>query len=270
MRGSACDCIGLPVLNAILLKCLKRRALLVGAGWLLLGHGAWVGADIRETKHNLATGNADPSVMDRARAERAVCVFCHTPSADESAQNADGGASIFLPKWQRSLEATFTFGLFDDIGRGGSDSTTNGAVGSVSMACLSCHDGIQAFAVTQGASSDHPFGVPYQGLVGGGAAASGYRDRLLTAQDAGTRISGPFDEPEYRPARSSMVNRRQIWWAPVTANTQQRSKSDLPLYPRRVIEGAGDYVQVPFVECTSCHDPHSTREVFLRTSNEGS
>jgi predicted CXXCH cytochrome family protein len=226
-------------------------------------------ADIRDTKHNLtgrAAGGAqgaDSAAMRRA--EREVCVFCHTPSLDEAGANRD---RVVTPQWQRSVEATFAFELWDDIGR--ADTGTGGAIGSVSMACLSCHDDVQAFGVAPGTGSDHPFGVPYRGIDRGGEKASDYRKRLLIAQEAPVQVGLNIrDEEEFRPARTGTINRRQIWWTSVT-DTGQRTKNDLPLYPRRIAEGAGNYAVVPFIECTSCHDPHSTREVFLRTSNEGS
>lgn len=232
----------------------------------LFGVVAPVWSDISETKHNLSGGS--PAQSGRGGQAREVCVFCHTPSVEDG-DAASGGANI--AQWQRSVEAAFTFELFDDIGRGGADSKTVGSVGSVSVACLSCHDGVQAFGVTPGTGSDHPFGVPYRGLLRGGEAASAYRDRVLVGQEAPTQIAGVIgDDSEFRPARSGVVNKRQVWWAAVTSNVAQRSKNDLPLYPRTVAQGEGDYEQIPFVECTSCHDPHSTREVFMRTSNESS
>lgn len=228
-------------------------------------------ADIRDTKHNLTNQSASPvsgdtaaNAADRRRAEREICVFCHTPSVDDL---PSGERRASLPKWQRSVEAAFTFELWDDIGRA---DTGGGAIGSVSVACLSCHDGVQAFGVNPGGNSDHPFGVPYRGVNRGGDRAAEYRNRLLRAQDAPNQIGLSIsEEEEFRPARSGLINRRQIWWAAVT-DSGQRTKNDLPLYPRRIQEVTGDYSVVPFVECTSCHDPHSTREVFLRTSNDGS
>lgn len=254
---------------------IRWRAVLVSLLLLCGAMPAW--PDIRDTKHNLS-GNAgalspDVSKDERKRLERQVCVFCHTPGQAELSELAEGQVTtpVPLPKWQRSVEPAFSFELFDDIGRLGGDLGGANPVGSVSMGCLSCHDSVQAFGVAPGSGSDHPFGVPYRGYGDrGGATAREFRDRLVSdsqvASQIGTKIS---DESEFRPVRSGVVNKREIWWAAMN-DTGQRTKNDLPLYPRRVNQDYGGYKNIPFVECTSCHDPHSSREVFLRTSNEES
>lgn len=234
--------------------------------------GTWspglVSADVRDTKHNL-TGNAvteksDSSTQRRSQSQE-VCVFCHTPGITELIGGVPSERRV--AKWQRSVEAAFTFELFDDIGKTGVEGAF--PVGSVSVACLSCHDSVQAFGVSPGASSDHPFGVPYRGLAqtASGAAAR-FADRGAVADTLLRPGSNPNDDNGFRPARSGVVNKREIWWA-ATVDSGRRTKNDLPLYPRRVDNGSG-YESVPFVECTSCHDPHSAREVFLRTSNDQS
>lgn len=237
----------------IFLLCLLLLGPLTERGW----------ADILDTKHNLTTQE------ERKRLSREVCVFCHTPGISEldSTEGREQTQSRPQAQWQSSIEATFSFELFDDIGRMGADGSGAQPVGSVSVACLSCHDAVQAFGVNQGAASDHPFGVPYRGLFRFAESASAFRNRIMASEgDQPARLAGYVrDESEFRPARSGVVNKRQIWWAAVT-DSGQRTKADLPLYPRRV-DGPGGYEQVPFVECTSCHDPHSTREVFLRTDN---
>lgn len=232
--------------------------------------------DIRDTKHNLskksavATDSGDSKPL-RDKEAREICVFCHTPNADEAPQDR---ARTIVPKWQKNVEMGWSFESFDDIGRMGVDQDGGGQkIGSVSVACLSCHDGTQAFSVTAGMTgdgNDHPYGVPYRGVVQGGESAKAHRDRLLVAQEAPVQ-TGMFirDDSQFRPARSGMINKRKIWWAS-TSEAQQRTKNDLPLYPRLIAERTGNYEMVPFIECTSCHDPHSTREVFLRKSNEGS
>lgn len=236
-------------------------------------------ADIRDTKHNLSGGApavGEQSKEMRDKQVREICVFCHAPNAKEDLDDrgvggARSSAEVVMPKWQKNVDMAYSFEMFDDIGRMGIDQEGGGVkVGSVSVACLSCHDGVQAFGVTPGAGSDHPFGVPYRGIMRGGEAASKYRDRILVAQEAPVQTGRYLDDnSEFRPARSGMINKRTIWWASLST-ASQRTKNDLPLYPRRVVEGAGNYEMVPFVECTSCHDPHSTRDEFLRTSNEGS
>lgn len=230
-------------------------------------------ADITVTKHNLTgrTFSADGTSDERRRASREVCVFCHTPGIVELAELAKSGGHTSDPKvaqWQSSLETSFTFELFDDIGRSG---TTEGAaaVGSVSMACLSCHDSVQAFGVTNN-QLDHPFGIPYRGGARpGGLTASQLRDAALRSGNAPARTGSYIrEDSEFRPVRSGVINKRQIWWAS-TIDSGQRAKTDLPLYPRKV-DGLDGAEEIPFVECTSCHDPHSTRTVFLRKSNEQS
>lgn len=258
----------ISVVESVLFRALSAMFF---AATTILCSGAY--ADIRDTKHNLSGGPkaaaGEKTKEMRDKEVREICVFCHAPNANEDGDGqAVGGV---MPKWQKNVEIAFSFEMFDDIGRMGVDQEGGGVkVGSVSVACLSCHDGVQAYGVTPGAGSDHPFGVPYRGLTRGGEAASKYRDRILAAQDAPVQ-AGRFldDNSEFRPARSGMINKRTIWWASLSP-ARQRTKNDLPLYPRRVAESAGNYELVPFVECTSCHDPHSTREVFLRTSNDGS
>lgn len=232
-------------------------------------------ADILDTKHNLTnetTSDRTATAEERRRLSREVCVFCHTPGAsdEEAAGRSDQVRSWPQAQWQSSVEATFSFELFDDIGRMGVDGAGAQPVGSVSVACLSCHDAVQALGVSHSNSSDHPFAVPYRGLYRYPDATAHHRQRIVAAQGDRPALLGGYmgDESEFRPARSGIVNKRQVWWAAV-GDSGQRTKSDLPLYPRQVA-GPEGYEQVPFVECTSCHDPHSTREVFLRTSNEQS
>lgn len=222
-------------------------------------------ADIRDTKHNLASAEAPGGGRRKAAAEE-VCVFCHTPTLAEQQRTTGVGASA-PPRWQGSAKIGHEYTLFDDIGRAGYEGVA--VVGSVSVACLSCHDEAQAFSIgTDGAAGnnrEHPFGVPYRGLDLSRSA----RERAKAAiEKAGWAVAAKrvLAEEDFRESRSGVVNKRLVWWASADANSVRRTKNDLPLYPRMLPDG--DEI-VPFIECTSCHDPHTTNALFLRLSNRG-
>jgi predicted CXXCH cytochrome family protein len=229
-------------------------------------------ADIRDTKHNLSGKALDQKARsamtreeDRRWLNREVCVFCHTPSvADEIALRGAHEAPSAPPGWQKSLDPEFAYDIFDDTGRLGGEGEE--PIGSVSVACLSCHDSTQAFGVTSSADN-HPFGVPYRG-VEQTATKSVLPSPVTNTPEAPARAAKFIaEDSQFRPVRSGVVNRRKIWWAS-NFDSGQRTKNDLPLYPRRTSTGGES--AIPFVECTSCHDPHTTATVFLRIVNNES
>lgn len=230
---------------------LRRRT-----GWcsafLILGGttGCW-GADIRATPHNLTRKGLLVDVEE-------VCVFCHTPQMPPAV--ADRGDVSAQPAWQPSLPLTHAFVMFDDIGR--LQFGDKPAVGSQSIACLSCHDANQAFLVMS-AESDHPFGIPYRGFTRG-------RERSpldeAASEDAPSHPAKYLKSlDEFRAPSRGVVDNRSVWWVSAGGMSTLRTRLDLPLYAR---PGAGG--EIPYVECSSCHDPHVPNKLFLRVSNDGS
>lgn len=224
-----------PVISLMLVAC------------TLLGSGN-AGAqriDMRNSKHNLARAQGDEPTDPRK-----ICVFCHTPTETGQADPAP-------PKWQASIPPDKIFIMFDDIGRLGKEG--NESVGSQSIACLSCHDSSQAFGIS-GGSLDHPFAVPYRG------AQTPEQRKLMREQlkRAGKLINPgqyvKFDEG-FRQASRSLIDDRPVWWVSKTGQAAQRGRLDVPLYVRIDSE---DQTEIPFVECASCHDPHSVMPLFLR------
>jgi len=172
------------------------------------------------------------------------------------------------------------------------------AVGSVSLACLSCHDGTQAMdnmfnapgsgagvgtgaaGVSQGYTwtgtgqttgkitgianleadlkNDHPIGIEY---CGGGITGTG------------TTVSGSCKDLDFKGAtdiKTKSVNSQQVFWIDRGTSTGVRDKEDIILYTRTFAGGAG-----PSVECASCHDPHvetkNTDNVnFMRVTTKNS
>ena len=64
-----------------------------------------------------------------------------------------------------------------------------------------------------------------------------------------------------------------VWWVDTeTTPNGTRQKTDMLLYTRSKDQGyVGQTDSEPFVECASCHDPHtSANPTFLRVSNAGS
>jgi predicted CXXCH cytochrome family protein len=126
--------------------------------------------NIASSRHNLGTtGSAatpnhtvqlfDDTVVGSATVAAGVvvgtnqiCVFCHTPHGFNTSMGEAGA-----PLWNKSIKAT-AYTTYNSTGNGGGTFTAGNrnafatatidgqilAVGSVSLACLSCHDGTQA------------------------------------------------------------------------------------------------------------------------------
>jgi predicted CXXCH cytochrome family protein len=206
-------------------------------------------ADISTTRH---------AFVKSAKRDRSdLCVFCHTP-------NVSGTPPDAAPVWQKSVGTALTFTIYDDIGRLGLGKSS---VGSQSVACLSCHDSNQAQAVTKGGASDHPFGVPYRGATkdrqpgNSTSQPAGVDDAMVAAKKL-------VNLEDFRDVTQGTIEDRTVWWvSPTGASGGRRTRSDLPLYTRNYTESGEN---LPFIECSSCHDPHSNNQKFLRVPNEGS
>lgn len=208
-------------------------------------------ADIRSTPHNLTRQGALVEADE-------VCVFCHTPQV--SADAAARSGVMAQPAWQPSLSAAHSFVMYDDIGR--LQFGDKPAVGSQSIACLSCHDANQAFSV-QAAETDHPFGIPYRGFSRGRERSS---DEMAAIGNAPSRAGKEVKSlDDFRLPSRGVVDNRTVWWVSASGVTPFRTRADLPLYARPAANG-----EIPFVECSSCHDPHISNKLFLRVDNSGS
>lgn len=256
-------------------------------GWLSLGLAVGVSsaafAGISATKHNLSSGGPGPNKTD---ATDQICVFCHTPHGSDS--------TAAVPLWNKKLPGT-SYSVYNSAAATAT-STIDGeilAVGSVSLACLSCHDGTQAMdnmlnkpgsggynalgsslggtwtgAATMAGTpvpvigadlkNDHPIGIQY---CGGGLTGSG------------TTTSGTCADSDFKGSadvKTASVNGSQIFWVETNA-TAGRQKTDIALYTRDFAGAAG----TPSVECASCHDPHvesfaSQNIQFMRVTTAGS
>lgn len=266
--------------------------LLAGGAALMLAQGAAM-AGIATSKHDLSsTGAFNKFTPTTGNSE--ICAFCHTP------HGADTAAPV--PLWNRALPAPGGYTTYAALGT----STLDGGVapvGSVSLACLSCHDGTQAMNTVinaPGSGGYNATGGTWAGTwnaAGSAAAASGtlnYASIINIGTDlrndhpvgiqyagggflssanlaatggaaAGTAVDADFVTPRAK-GNGSTAN----FWVDTTGGTAgTREKTDMILYTRTEATVGG--VAQPFVECASCHDPHNTTNgTFLRFSNANS
>jgi predicted CXXCH cytochrome family protein len=107
------------------------------AGGLVMAAASSVAlASVINTPHNLSSTNTSGGMhVSGANGTTEICIFCHTPHG--------GNQSVNAPIWNRTVSSTSIYTRFSSLGRITFDAK-EAPVGSVSIACLSCHDGTQA------------------------------------------------------------------------------------------------------------------------------
>ena len=201
-----------------------------------------------------------------------ICVYCHTPHGAR--------LDIEAPLWNKP-GGTATYTTYDNT-------TIDGdilPVGSVSVACLTCHDGTQAMDAILNAP-----GAGMGGLAGGtaGNAMTGTPvpvlgtdltdDHPIGIQYGGFDPGGGQVDPDFKNSTDGLqfavINGANRWWVDTEASPNgTRDKSDMILYTR--VNTVDGNAEEPFVECATCHDPHlgngtATEVNFMRISNTNS
>ncbi|HSO06816.1 MAG TPA: hypothetical protein VLW45_06230 [Pelomicrobium sp.] len=246
--------------------------------FLFLVTGGTAFAGIANTKHNLGSTNnqSSNSVSDTAE----ICVFCHTPhGADVSNPQANP------PLWNKRLSTGATYQTYDQLGTSTLDGGVLG-VGSVSVACLSCHDGTQAMdniINAPGSGGYDPTGGGTNGLAYTWTGATVTAEGLMTnpavgfnialigtdlrndhpigveycgggLTGAGNAVSGTCRDGDFVAPNTNTINTQQVFWVETNADST-RQRSDMILYTRDFTSVGGSATGAS-VECASCHDPH--------------
>ena len=227
------------------------------------------------TKHNLGSTGTGNHVSAADTAE--ICVFCHTPHGADTSATA--------PLWNKRIPTGATYQVYSTV----NSTTIDGAVasvGSVSVTCLSCHDGTQAM--------DNIINAPGSGGVladGGGLDGRSYTwtggtvnaaGRMTGIAALGTDLvddhpigieycgggltgttpnaaAGPIPaavnckDADFKRPYSGTINGQGVWWVETGSNDTARTRTDMILYNRNFTVGGP---VGPAVECASCHDPH--------------
>lgn len=216
------------------MKTLLRIMPLIPLLWL--GPSALVHAidDVAATKHNLSSTQPDTVNNISTAATAFVCGFCHSPHTEA------GGPA---PLWNRGASAaTYTMYASPTM-----DMTTAAAPASISLACLTCHDGTVGFdQLINGAGSGN--------YVAAGAS-QGWQFTLNAANVASTL-----------PA-ASVTNLGVVLTGDHPISVTYDPTADTAFQPLATVQaalqlyGAG----TDQVECASCHNPHeATNPTFLR------
>jgi predicted CXXCH cytochrome family protein len=239
-------------------------------------------AQIALTKHNLGTTPGSAGV-NTFTGTAEICVFCHTPHGADT--------TAVVPLWNRTLPAPGTFQTYDSLGTTSLDGKV-APVGSVSIACLSCHDGVTSMSAVINAPGSGTIGdAAWQAGAWSGANQTGGRISAGAIPNLGTDLrndhpigiqyggggikestpSAGTRDPDFRPASNAVIGSTRVWWVDTEAAPNgSRQKSDMVLYTRAAGSYVGQTEPEPFVECASCHDPHTANATFLRVSNAGS
>jgi predicted CXXCH cytochrome family protein len=257
------------------------------------------------SKHNMTPTGANTGE---------ICAFCHTPQGAER--------TVSAPRWERALTTISSYRAFASMG-----SAVQEATGSISMACLSCHDGSQAPNIAINTPTlrldvgdvdvnigntlrgHHPVGIQY-----GGGGQNQYAPEVIANPLAGydrlrdmNRFAHPnrfesiyingkfrsnrvfstsdrdafgdiltfskeglFESPNrggFNKSTYSGTGSGTVWWVKTAGSKIGRQKTDLYLFSRLdTIDSIPDESSLyrPYVECATCHDPHSTNSTFLR------
>ena len=260
---------------------------------------------IKESPHNLGSGNVQaagktPSgnpIANHSSDTAEICVFCHTPHG--------GDNSAAVPIWNRKLgiggTGSTAYTRYSALGTTTFDSL-EAPIGSVSIACLSCHDGTQAIdnVINMPGSGGYNFasGSRIGNFVGGDQSGGKLGNPNLIVQNLTTDLSNdhpismqfggggvsvnnptlakmPVD-PDFHPPQVMNAppasGLQKLWYIESGANSlmpNARDRQDVILYTRSDVAGGGGVLQ-PTVECGSCHDPHNVKNpTFLRISNSG-
>lgn len=181
------------------------------------------GSNIRITKHNLSNKTTDIE-------DDELCVYCHTPNASKS-------SFVNSLEWDKSMKMKSFVMYGSNIVEGDMENGNN----NPSMACLGCHDGINAINVFASLST---------------------RVDNMHAKTAPSIIESDimFDGKKNHPI--------SVAYTPGLVSLKEISSS---LDGWAGAKKISDLLRNNKIECGSCHDPHeATNGTFLRTANHGS
>jgi predicted CXXCH cytochrome family protein len=136
---------------------MKKHIVVVLAIGLLLALGTVAmagvtpGTGIQGTAHDLSSGGAGAAYGGDAALDR-ICIYCHTPHHSMTAAEATAKSVNYYPLWNHDVTVQSFQSYTNGLGSGitntqhALNADQTGGPGTVSILCLSCHDGSVATA----------------------------------------------------------------------------------------------------------------------------
>ncbi|WP_029520625.1 cytochrome c3 family protein [Persephonella sp. IF05-L8] len=206
-------------------------------------------AVIDGSAHDLADPNNKIRAADPNDVNGEICVFCHTPHGS----NTD---FVGAPLWNKQITTTTTYQVYG--GGQTTAGTTVGQPGDVSMACLSCHDGVNAI--------NSIINMPGGGFTNPQLVAFTL-DGGVSTIPTGTAATMPTDSRGY--IGTDLRNDHPVGVVYTEGVASLRPTTEpLPWDSNKTI---ASLLRNNKVECVSCHDPHKgENDAFLRAPNTNS
>jgi hypothetical protein len=219
----------------------KILVLVLATAMLFVAGSAF--ALLSTTPHNLL--NAANGVYDNTDANATMCGFCHIPHGAQGT-----AATVGAPLWARNNPAAATFTAYGTTLSG----TTAGAPGVHSLTCLSCHDGVTAIGIVY--KNGDTAGSPSVTYTMSGA------DQAAGVLSAAEFVIGQ-DLTNDHPVGIQYITGNAAGLGNLTAGTGGYYTIGTGAY--RVYGATATTGNTGgTVECASCHDPHTSADMFLR------
>lgn len=220
----------------------------------MCAHGSTLGV----CRHIRGTPHKNPTRAREAVNAEEVCVFCHTPQIPVG-PSVERSAGVAQPAWQPSLPGNHAFVMYD---RHRTAPVRRQGRSGFPIHRLPVLPRRQSGLFRDGGRLRPPFRYSLPGIFPRAGTAGGRRRQGRRGPSSrAARHLKSLDQ--FRLPSRGMVDNRSVWWVSSAGPSALRTRGDLP--HARAAPGG----EIPYVECSSCHDPHSETDFSCASATRG-